>query len=278
MALTFVVSGAIAWLWWRVSSTTPLVQPALDRAQAHALPTYQRSCRKTSDCDGPLLCMLDPRVADWRCLASECQTDFQCEPGMMCVPVIYPGAPSIGLCLVQGTQEEGDRCDEVPLKAEWGCRPGLLCSAGFCGRPCRRDASLACPDGYTCQSRSGKPSCLPSCLRTGCLPEKRCIQFDGELSVCATVHGRDCERQPCAEGQQCRRVLGTRSRGREVNMWCSVPCDPKDSRACPSGSTCFDGYCERLCDEGIPGACAPDERCTRVFNPERIVSICLVTR
>lgn len=275
LALVCALGGSLSWWWWRASPATPRVQPPLDRAQLQALPTYKRRCRKQSDCDGPLLCMQDPRRAGWRCLASECETDFQCQPGLVCMPFIYPGLPAIGLCLVQGTLEEGDSCDHFPLRAEWGCRPGLRCKSGFCGRPCDPDGSSNCPDGYTCRGGSSLPSCVPSCMRSQCPPERRCVQIDGEFSICATVHGQDCDLQPCPQGQSCRRMLGSRSQGRTVNMWCAVPCGRETSSACLPGFTCFEGYCQRLCDESVPGACGPGARCAKLFGPEGSLTICL---
>ena len=244
----------------------------MDKEQLRALPTYRRKCRKQSDCDKQLVCMDDPRLGSWRCLASECATSFQCEAGFMCVPFDYPDGPTIGLCLVEGTQGEGERCYEFSLRAEWGCRPGLICRSGYCGRPCGAGSST-CPDGYTCRGRGRRPACVPSCLRSGCPPERRCVQLDGEFSVCATVRGQDCDLQPCAPGQKCQRLLGHRWKSQSVNMRCALPCQNKEGE-CPAGFTCFAHYCEQLCDEAAPETCGPGKECRRSFNSSRTVSIC----
>jgi len=271
-----LLAGGFVWRSWRAFHEVSKLSPPLDINQMHALPTYGRKCHKHADCGAPLLCLHDPRSAGWRCLASECQTDFQCQPGFTCVPFNAPGATSIGLCFIQGTRGEGERCLKSPLRAAWGCRPGLICNSGFCGRACGPEGSPVCPEGSACQETFDGPVCLPSCRPEACPPEKRCVQFGEKLSVCATVKGQDCDRQPCGGGQECRRTLGTRWQEQIVNMWCALPCDEKDagSRTCPPGFTCFLDYCERLCNEDEPGACGPGEQCTRVLNPERLVTIC----
>src|SRR4051812_15695566 len=106
MALILVAGGSIA--WWRVMDMARAgrnAQPILDKGQLRALLTYKRHCRKQADCENPLLCMSDARASEWRCLASECQTDLQCQPGFMCTPFSYTGFPPIRLCLIQGTQK-----------------------------------------------------------------------------------------------------------------------------------------------------------------------------
>jgi hypothetical protein len=282
IALCFTIGGAVTWWWWHEIRTPPTahgVQPVLDRGQLSALLTYKHSCRTQADCEEPLLCMSDPRIRDWRCLASECETDFQCEPGLTCTPVVHTDASVLRLCLIRGARKEGEGCESFHLKEEWGCAPGMICSSGYCGRPCKPDEPSACPEGSFCRGGARLPACLPSCLRSGCPPEKQCIQLDGELSVCATVHGQDCSKQPCPQGQDCHRALGHRWQSQVVNMWCAPACNEQAGRPCPGGSVCLNNrYCARLCDEGTPESCAAGERCTRMFRPGKTFTACLMSQ
>jgi len=251
-------------------------QPALDTGQLRTLVTYKHRCRKQADCEAPLLCMDDARLGGWRCLASECESDLQCEPGFMCAPFHFPGSPPIQLCVVQGVRKEGEHCANFPVHEEHGCQPGLICNSGFCGRPCRPDGPPSCPDGFTCHPGNNDPACLPSCLRSGCPPDKQCVRMSGELAVCAVVHGHDREQQPCSPGEVCRRVYSPQWRSQAVNMWCALPCGGKEDDRCPQGSVCLEGYCERTCSEGIPGSCNPGEHCTRVLTPDQKLAVCKI--
>ena len=173
------LGGLTAWFGMSLLHTGDR-QPVLDPGQLRTLVTYQRHCRTQADCEAPLLCMDDARLGGWRCLANECESDLQCEPGLMCAPLHFPGDPPFHLCVVRGVRKEGEHCAHFPVHEEHGCQPGLICNSGFCGRPCRPNEPPACPDGFTCQSGNNDPTCLPSCLRSGCPPDRQCIRMDGE--------------------------------------------------------------------------------------------------
>lgn len=279
VALTLVVIVGGPLVWWCGSPAAAgslQVRPVLSDSQRQTVLTYKRKCRGHEDCGEPLSCVRDPRVSMWRCLASECETDLQCEPGFVCTLHRLYDAPSVRLCMIQGTQKEGERCDRFHLKSKYGCQPGLICLSGFCGRPCQPGERATCPDGFVCQRDAPRGVCLPSCLQKGCPPELECIRIEEEFSVCATVHGRRCDKNPCAQGEECQQVLGSRRHADVVNMRCVLPCDEKEGRLCPAGSICFGGECERPCDEKAPGACPAGERCTRVFLPGEAVTICML--
>jgi hypothetical protein len=269
--LMLALGGGTVWV-----GTSSHRRSTLDNARARDLLTYRRNCRTQADCEAPLLCMSDAQHGGWRCLASECETDSQCEPGFMCTPFHFPRSPPIQLCLIQGIRNEGEPCTDFPLHAEHGCRPGLICNSGFCGRPCRPDGSPTCPEGFTCHPGNNDPACLPSCLRTGCPQDKRCVRLVDELAVCAVVHGHDCETQPCPTGEVCRRETGRQAGGQDVIMWCARPCDGRGDGGCPRGSVCVAGFCERTCDEAAPTTCGPGERCTRTFLPGRTFAVCAI--
>jgi len=220
--------------------------------------------------------MSDPRVRGWRCLASECKTDSQCEPGFACTPIVHSDSLLIRLCLVQAVRKEGEGCEQFHLKEQWGCAPGLICDSGYCGRPCDPAIPTTCPEGFMCHGKARLPACLPSCLRSGCPQEKQCTRINGEFSVCAIVHGPDCDKQPCPTGEECQRALDHRWQSQVVNMWCAPACNEQEGRSCPAGSACLDNrYCARLCKEGGPETCGPGERCTRMFKPGQAFAACL---
>jgi hypothetical protein len=278
VALALVLAVGVPITWWlrpRLPEATSKDLPVLDKGQLATLLTYKRRCRTLADCEEPLRCTDDPRVVGWRCLASECRTDLQCQPGFMCTPFVYSDGSVARLCVVEGTQEEGEQCDDFPLKDKWGCRPGLICNSGFCGRPCHPNEPATCPEGYVCQEGTTLPACLPSCLRGGCPPEKQCVRIRGEFSVCATVRGQDCDKQPCAPGEECQRVPGRPWRAKVVDKWCAIPCSEEKGKLCPAGSACIDSYCARLCEEGAQGTCPPGERCARIFGPGEAFTACV---
>jgi len=282
MALIVTVAGSISWSWWREIRTSLAAhntQPILDKGQLSALPTYKRHCRTQADCEDPLLCTSDPRVSGWRCLASECETDHQCEPGFMCTPLIHDTTKLIHLCLIQGTRREGQSCQQFHMKEQWGCEPGLICDHGYCGRPCDPHVPSACPEGFFCHGDTRLPTCLPSCLRSGCPQGRQCIRLNGDFSICATVHGQNCDKQPCPQGEECQRALDPRPWSQVVNMWCAPACNEQEGRTCPAGSVCLNNrYCARLCDEGAPETCAPGERCTKMFTPGKTFAACLMSQ
>src|SRR5512140_3409017 len=74
MALVLAIGGPI--IWFRLPRPNARHgQPVLDKGQLSTLITYKLKCRKQTDCEVPLVCMDDPRVGYWRCLANECESD-----------------------------------------------------------------------------------------------------------------------------------------------------------------------------------------------------------
>jgi hypothetical protein len=282
LALVLVAGGPLV-TWWlnlRTGRAASAGKPTLDEVQLRTLPTYGLKCRRQSDCDDPLTCTRDPRLGGWACLASECRTDLQCEPGFVCTPYFHKaGVPTLRLCLIQGAQKEGERCEPFHMEAKHGCQPDLICGFGHCGRPCDLSGPSTCPEGFVCHRGNGVPLCLPSCLRTGCPPEKQCIRVDGEFSICGTMHGQDCDKQPCPQGEVCRREMGSRRHPEMVYMFCALPCNEEEGKSCPEGFTCVSNRtCYRLCDEKNPVTCDPGERCARVFGSRGSRTICDLAR
>jgi hypothetical protein len=242
-------------------------EPVLDKGQTSALITYRRKCQKQTDCEDPLICMFLPLGQARKCLANQCESDGDCEPGFMCSgPYTNTDGRSIHYCVVQGVRKEGERCDRYPTDEESGCQPGLRCNSGLCGRPCSPGRSSDCPEGFVCHPWNNIPACLPSCLQSGCPSGKQCIRVSGEFSLCATLHGQDCDKQPCPPGEECVRQLGYQFGEKAVDMWCALPCSEKEGRLCPEGFHCYNGDCARVCNDEIPESCGAGKECRRVLT------------
>src|SRR5690349_11208352 len=81
------VGGAgstIRWWWWNRPGLRKDISPLLPERQRLRGDTARRPCLEAADCKWPFLCIQDERVHGSRCLASECQTDLQCDPGFAC--------------------------------------------------------------------------------------------------------------------------------------------------------------------------------------------------
>lgn len=271
IVVSFVVvialGGAVEWWRWSVSSQVGRAR-ALTREELWKLPTFHRECDKAEDCMPPLSCIRDDRVNLLRCLGSECNTAGDCEPGFMCLEIGGLGPP-IRQCVVEGTRGEGERCEYFPLKPEQGCQPGLLCRRSFCGRPCRLGQPDACPEGHACLGNDRQmPACVPTCLKTGCPPGKRCFQIDGDFAACGELTGFDCETNRCPAGRECaRNLVGMTDK---VFHWCNMPCD--ETKPCPKGLLCFDDSCLKPCGPDRRDICGPHEECA--FYPQDRLWLC----
>jgi hypothetical protein len=202
-----------------------------------------------------------------RCLASDCETDLECEPGFACR--VLSDDPLLRLCVLAGTRLEGEHCELFPVTRDESCEGGLRCVHGFCGRACALGVPTSCAEGFACvdNPREG-PTCVPSCLHTGCPNGQRCFRIEGEHAVCGLLRGDDCEKTPCAPGEQC--VSSVWGPTEYVWMRCVQPCD--EDTPCPRSSLCLYGLCQRPCDPEGPNICGPTERCLRY--PEDNMYLC----
>lgn len=255
--------------WWLYRVHHRSEPPLLSAHDLDSLATYKRRCLSSNDCEWPLSCIFDDRVIGRRCLASECQTDLQCQPGHTCRT--FTTEPLLRLCVLLGSQREGERCEGLPLKRDLACAEGLQCLRGFCGRSCQIANAASCPEGFTCVDDAAQgPVCLPNCLQTGCPEGKRCFRLDGgRFAVCGLLKGEDCEKTPCAPGERCE--SSTWRDTEYVWMRCERPCAP-DSQ-CPPGLLCFRKRCERPCNHDVPGSCGPGKECA-IF-PEDGLQLCI---
>lgn len=237
--------------------------PMLAPGERQRLMTYERPCTGLEDCEPPLGCFLNARSRWMYCTDSRCMTDQQCPEDMVCRTLeTVGGGPSIRHCTLVGVRKEGEPCSEMPSWREAACEQGLLCQGRRCGRPCRVDEPGACPEGFFCREGLNGPSCLPTCEGRTCSEGEDCVRFEEGVSVCAQVHGQDCQRTPCAGGQECF-VQRSFAHPREVWGTCLIDCGEASTSACPEGFVCQMKYCRKSCDPAIPNACGPHDKCAR---------------
>ncbi|HZH16750.1 MAG TPA: hypothetical protein VE057_20515 [Archangium sp.] len=243
--------------------------PMLDGAERMRLETYGRACMRSSECEAPLRCLRDLR--SWRsfCADSQCMSDSHCEDRRVCRGVAASEDGSLmRLCVLLGTREEGERCEQLPSRADEACGPGLLCGGreGWCGRPCRLDAAKDCPESFFCADAVPEPLCLPTCEARGCPTGQQCIRFAEGVSACMEVYGSNCQDSGCPESQTCKVLDGITAPGK-VWMACVRECG-KGLPACPEGRFCFTATCELPCEPHEPTSCGAGFRCVK-HHPAR---------
>lgn len=239
--------------------------PRLPPEELAALPSFLRKCAKSGDCEPPLACFWDRRYLEQRCTGSDCISDAQCPVGTVCrwIPVEGEAKVAVSHCVPVGTRKEGEPCFRLSsVEEKVGCEPGLLC-ADWCARPCGSWFSSECPEGFFCATGDvDGPVCLPTCEGRACPDGQRCVHLEGGVSACAVVHGRDCQRESCAQGQRCE--VDTRPfRPGEAWMRCVQPCQGQGYRSsgCPSEQSCLDGECRETCDVFTGQGCGSDFTC-----------------
>jgi hypothetical protein len=238
------------------------IVPMLARDQRRGLLTYERACQQREECEPPLSCFMDPMNGVRYCTDSQCMTDEDCQTGFACRTFLSADDVSrVRLCSPLGLRKEGEPCEPIPNNQERGCQQGLLCQDGWCGRPCQLNDPAPCPEDFFCQEGADGPSCLPTCEDHACPEGRECIALGERVSVCAKVHGQNCHRTPCLEGNRCL-FEGVSNRTDEVWMSCVPPCGGDDP-PCPEGLICHNYRCRQPCDPNGPDVCGPDRRCAR---------------
>jgi len=239
------------------------VVPMLSPAERQGLMSYERPCGGNKDCEPPLGCFFNTRSRWMYCTDSRCMMDQQCAEDMVCRAMRTVGSgPAIRQCTLVGLRKEGEQCVELPSSREHACQRDLFCQGGRCGRPCQLDEPDTCPEGFFCRQGLNGPSCLPTCEGRACPQGHTCVRLEETLSVCAEVHGQDCQRTPCPGTQKCS-VWAPLNHPREVWMTCLLHCDEKNPSSCPEGFVCEMSYCRKSCDPAIPNACGPHYKCYR---------------
>lgn len=236
------------------------ISPVLDVEERTRRLTYRRYCQLSTECEPPLGCFADLRILTHYCTDSQCMTDEQCPEGQVCRSLLTSGeGPLVRFCVPVGLRREGERCLYIGGEREESCAPGLLCSEGWCGRPCKKDDATSCPDGFFCASEAPLPVCLPTCEARGCPEGQQCVRYDKGASACAVIYGPSCQQSPCADGRKCDLKYASRRPGKAW-MECVEECS-RDNPVCPEGFACNKWHCQPSCDPQVPGACGEGYRC-----------------
>jgi hypothetical protein len=238
------------------------LSPLLTSEERKSLLTYGRRCSATEPCEPPLGCLHHTGRGRRYCTDSACITDAQCPEGHSCRgrPTLH--GPWVRRCIALGVRAEGEGCYAFPDDQDEACAPGLICAgAGWCGRPCGKDAS--CPEGYFCSEKEPEPACLPTCEKRGCPAGQECIRSDGDgASTCAVVYGRNCQQTPCPAGQFCLTGLVPERPG-QAWVRCGQECYRPTDASCPEGTLCYHLHCERLCTPEQPDTCGEGYTCAQ---------------
>ena len=238
------------------------VSPMLSPRKRTLLRTYHRECVQQADCEAPLGCLGSARARKHFCTDSQCTQDAHCPVDFSCQALrTAGGGPLVRYCVPHGKRREGEPCIGLPEDQDSACAPGLLCAAGWCGRPCQLDAPTSCPVGFFCADVASGPACRPTCEGRTCPEGQQCIRENEGASACAVVHGQDCQRVPCPEGREC---LASFSAKRQVEVW--MTCHPECGEhlaACAEGAVCDRGSCRKPCQPEAPNVCEPGYRCLR---------------
>lgn len=247
------------------------LSPVLSFEERMQRVTYHRECRRDSDCEPPMSCVIDPRVFAHYCTDSQCMTDAQCPDGLVCRDIASVRKQRlVRFCVPLGFRKEGQECLALPPNRQQACEPGLLCAdsgTGWCGRPCRLDDPTSCPEGFFCGNVPPEPTCLPTCEKRGCPEGQHCIRHDDGVSQCAVVYGPNCQQSPCPESRKCEVETSVEKPGK---AWfeCVERCGP-DKPPCPEGFTCDRWHCLPSCDPQDPSSCPGGYRCKQGKKPTR---------
>lgn len=254
-------------LWLRSHISGPLlgqphassanVVPMLTALERQGMPTYGRTCRTDADCDPRLRCFFSTVTHDSSCVDSRCMTDLQCPEGFTCQSYQAENRRDLlKACSLVGPRKEGEVCEAFTRRLRQACERGLLCH-GRCGRPCQVDDPSSCPEGFFCEDAPTGAACQPTCEGRTCPEGQQCVSVGGRVSICATVHGQNCQRTPCPEGLSCS-LRDYPQPADEVWMGCAPLCGLPDTPPCPEGTLCDSFRCRERCVPGVSAACEPD--------------------
>jgi hypothetical protein len=266
LPLAFIFDHCGAWLKeYQTQIMTPQDTksvPILEPDQRRALLTYGRSCESQKDCDPPLACLRFSPTGESVCIDSSCRTDLQCKQGFTCRTRKAPGDGAlVRRCILIGNRKEGQPCFDSTRDLEEACERELLCGSGYCGRPCQLDVPSSCPAGFVCRGGPDAPSCRPFCKGGDCPAGQECVGVGTDEASCMIVHGENCQRHPCSQGQQCNISYSPGSEAWTAEMECLTPCDEK--HPCSEDSVCFMDGCRRRCGPGQEDVCGPRQRCAQ---------------
>ncbi|WP_157758218.1 hypothetical protein [Cystobacter fuscus] len=223
--------------------------------------TYGRECQNDSDCDPRLRCFFSMVLQSSYCTDSRCMTDKECPEGFSCQTYTADDERALlKACSRVGDRKEGEECEVLTVESDSGCERGLLCQ-GWCGRPCTPGSPATCPEGFFCHASREGAVCQPTCEGRACPDGQRCIDVGGKRSVCAQVHGTDCQAVACGPGQDCSARTYPWAPG-EVWMQCSQTCELEGKPPCPEGTACAVHRCRPVCSPDGGAPCAERFECT----------------
>ena len=167
-------------------------------------------------------------------------------------------------------------CDSESTPAERGCIARSACGAilDCFGGPADPCAHLLCALGQICHPDSGQCVAANGCVGVVCRPGLVCEPRSGACVAPgpdAATPGAACDGDLECVGGDC--ITEAETEGALVGGFCAIDCQPGLGQ-CPGGSSCFQGLCFDLCNDGTrcrqgyvcynrqdePGACFPDCR------------------
>lgn len=259
--LWLLASASLAPDWKPPHAERRDVIPMLTPAERNNTLTYGRSCQTDADCDPRLRCFFSMVTHDSYCVDSRCMTDSQCPEGFTCQTYTSDsGKDFLNACSLVGDRKEGEVCAGFTRERQYGCEQGLLCHYQ-CGRPCQLDDPASCPEGFFCEDTPTGALCQPTCEGRTCPEGQQCVSVAPRISICATVHGQNCQQTPCEREQVCTVSDYPLSPG-EVWMGCQQPCDTRAGGPfCPDDSVCDLYRCRKKCTPGDSAVCGPGFIC-----------------
>ncbi len=247
----------------------PTVIAMLHPVEREGTLTYGRKCLADSDCDSRLRCFFSMVLQYSYCTDSRCTEDKHCPTGFSCQTyTVKNRKESIQMCSRVGLRKEGEGCEMHTIESDSGCERGLVCQR-WCGRACTAGSPDTCPEGFFCsESREGS-ACQPTCEGQTCPEGQRCVQMGGRVSVCARVHGTDCQSNACGPGQRCSARTYPWAPG-EAWMQCTQRCELPGTPPCPEGTACAVHHCRPVCSPDGGAPCAERFECTHHPNQPAI--------
>lgn len=276
LLLLLPLLGFFALTWMKTlqdASRAPdsMVIPMLHPVERESTLTYGRECQGDKDCDPRLRCFFSMVRQSSYCSDSRCMTDKHCPTDFSCQTYTARNRKDLlKTCSRMGLRKEGEGCEALTVEPDSGCERGLLC-LGWCGRPCTPDDPSTCPEGFFCEGSPTGAACQPTCEGRACPDGQRCIRMGGKRSVCAQVHGTDCQATACGPGQDCSARTYPWAPG-EVWMQCSQTCELADTPPCPEGTACAVHRCRPVCSPDGGAPCAERFECTSHPNQPSVCS------
>ena len=224
------------------------------------------SCQTSGDCPPGQGCLVNQETRRLECMASECEEDAHCFPGLTCrVRRTGTSSTPIRRCVPVGERREGESCDADYISRTGACREGLRCIQRVCTVPCQLGAPASCPSGHTCTDDGDGPGCVPDCEKLGCPQGQQCKRLPRGGNQCLSHVSGTCPETPCAEGERCM-MYSSRGRGA---FWCARVCNPIRPDSCPSGYVCgwaggAQSACFRQCDHRDLDSCGEGWMCATV--------------